>query len=383
VVIQPNQRAPLPFDAPNRFFAWGEFRIPWKLTVAPLFDVHTGFPYSVINQSHEFVGPRNEMRFPRSASTDLQILREVLVPFPGKEHHHARIGASVFNVFNRYDPATCKTILTVIASTNSSPPQTGPFGASLFWSFRYEDCSQLGDSCPFTWALDDSDRDCADRQSSSNADDIVERILQQDALRKAQLNGYIATRHYIAVNKQRRAEMLVEVACTNNNEKKFAILSEEGSSAIRKHVFYKMLQEETQASRHDTSGSTRITPANYGFQLLGKEVIDERPAYLLRVTPESHNKYLIDGRIWVDATDYSIVRSEGNPARSSSFWTRDVHFVHTYQKVGPFWLAASTHSVSEIRIFGEAELTIHNSNYTLNSPDNRTAKAEFPAGVAR
>jgi hypothetical protein len=144
-----------------------------------------------------------------------------------------------------------------------------------------------------------------------------------------------------------------------------------------------MLQEEIEASRRDTSGSTRITPDNYEFHLLGKEVMEERPAYLLRVTPKTHSKYLIDGRIWVDATDYSIVRIEGSPAQDPSFWTHDVHFVHTYQKVGPFWFAASTHSVSEIRIFGEAELTIENSNYTLNRSDNRTAKAEFPAGLAR
>jgi outer membrane lipoprotein-sorting protein len=220
-----------------------------------------------------------------------------------------------------------------------------------------------------------------DPQATAGA--IVERVLEQDALRRAQLNGYTATRHYIAVNKQRRAEMLVEITCTTNNGKRFTILSEEGSSAIRKHVFYKMLQEEIEASRRDTSGSTRITPDNYEFQLLGKEVIEERPAYVLRVIPKNQNKYLIDGRIWVDATDYSIVRIEGSPARNPSFWTRDVHFVHTYQKVGPFWLAASTHSMSEIRIFGEAELTIQTSHYTLNPPDNRTAKAEFQAGVAR
>jgi outer membrane lipoprotein-sorting protein len=215
------------------------------------------------------------------------------------------------------------------------------------------------------------------------ADDIVQTMLQRDALRKAQISGYTATRHYIAVNKQRRAEMLVGLTCRSNGEKQFTILSEEGSSAIRKHVFHKMLQEETEASRRDTSGSTRITPDNYEFLSIGKEVMEERPAYLLRVTPKSHDKYLIDGRIWVDASDYSIVRIEGSPARNPSFWTHDVHFVHTYHKVGPFWFAASTHSVSEIRMFGEAELTIENSNYTLNPSDNRTAKAEFPAGLAR
>jgi hypothetical protein len=220
-----------------------------------------------------------------------------------------------------------------------------------------------------------------DPQAAAGA--IVERVLQQDALRRAQLNGYTATRHYLAVNKQRRAEMLVAITCTTNNGKTFTILSEEGSSAIRKHVFYKMLQEEIEASRRDTSGSTRITPDNYEFQLVGKEVMEERPAYVLRVIPKNQNKYLIDGRIWVDATDYSIIRIEGSPARNPSFWTHDVHFVHTYQKVGPFWLAASTHSMSEIRIFGEAELTIQTSHYTLNPPDNRTARAQLQARVTR
>src|ERR1700723_2735508 len=68
------------------------------------------------------------------------------------------------------------------------------------------------------------------------ADGIVERMLQHDAVRRAQINGYTATRHYIAVNKQRRAEMLVRITCASNGEKEFAILSEQGSSAIRKHV---------------------------------------------------------------------------------------------------------------------------------------------------
>jgi len=97
-VIQPNQRGRLNFDAPNRFLAWGEIAAPWKLTFAPVLDIHTGFPYSTIDQSREFVGPRNELRFPRFVSTDLQVWREIRLPIKEK---HARIGFGVFNVFNR------------------------------------------------------------------------------------------------------------------------------------------------------------------------------------------------------------------------------------------------------------------------------------------
>jgi hypothetical protein len=61
-------------------------------------DTHTGFPYSTIDQRREFVGPRNESRFPRFVATDLQVWREIRLPIKEK---HARVGFGVFNVFNR------------------------------------------------------------------------------------------------------------------------------------------------------------------------------------------------------------------------------------------------------------------------------------------
>jgi carboxypeptidase family protein len=96
-VVQRNQRGLLNFDTPNRLLAWGEIAVPWKLTFAPVLDVHTGFPYSTVNQYRDFVGPRNELRFPRFVSADLQVWREIRLPIKEK---HARIGFGVFNVFN-------------------------------------------------------------------------------------------------------------------------------------------------------------------------------------------------------------------------------------------------------------------------------------------
>jgi hypothetical protein len=211
--------------------------------------------------------------------------------------------------------------------------------------------------------------------------EVVAKMVEQDALRRTESNGYTATRRYLAVNQNGRAAMVVRVTCAGDGEKRFTILSEEGSTAIRSHVLYKMLKEETEASSPGTSGKTRITPSNYNFLLLGKGLIENRPAYVLRITPKENNQYLIDGNIWVDATDYSIVRIEGGPAKNPSYWTNNIHFVRTYQKVGPFWLAASTHSVSHIRIFGDAELTIENSYYTLNSSNDHIAKADYPAKI--
>lgn len=96
-LIEPNQRGPLSFDVPNRVLAWGDIAAPWKLIIAPVIDVHTGFPYSTVDQYREFVGPRNKLRYPRFVSTDIQVWRDVPLPI---EKMHARIGFGAFNVFD-------------------------------------------------------------------------------------------------------------------------------------------------------------------------------------------------------------------------------------------------------------------------------------------
>ena len=216
-----------------------------------------------------------------------------------------------------------------------------------------------------------------------SADDVVAKMIRTDVERRSELTGYTALRRYVAVNKDRRAEMVVRVDCSPDGSKQFTIVSEEGSSSIRKHAFYKMLSEETMASRRETRDGNHITPANYTFNMLGQDTLDTGPAYVLAIIPKTENKYLIQGRIWVNAKDYSIVRVEGQPAQNPSFWVHDVHFIHTYQRVGQFWFAASTHSTSEIRIFGRSELTIENSDYVLNPPNTRIAEADSVASLVR
>jgi outer membrane receptor for ferrienterochelin and colicin len=102
-VIQANDRGRLSFDAPNRFLLWATLTGPLKLTIVPVYELHTGFPYSVENEFREYVGPRNINRFPRFSSFDLQVTRRVSLPI-GDHHLHARVGVGVFNLFNHFNP---------------------------------------------------------------------------------------------------------------------------------------------------------------------------------------------------------------------------------------------------------------------------------------
>jgi hypothetical protein len=132
-VIQANQRGRLGFDSPNRFLAWGEIAVPWKLTLMPVFDLHTGFPYSVENQSREFVGPRNGLRFPRFESVDLQVQREIRLPM--FKERKAKVGFGVFNLLNHDNPRDVQNNLDSYRFGDSFNPVVRTFRAKFVLGF--------------------------------------------------------------------------------------------------------------------------------------------------------------------------------------------------------------------------------------------------------
>jgi hypothetical protein len=209
----------------------------------------------------------------------------------------------------------------------------------------------------------------SDQAVVPSADEIVARMVQRDAERRSALAGYTNVRQYVLENTAHRkqASMVVRAVQREDGSKEFEIISSSGWSGARKHVFPKLLESESEASRPGT-GDSRITPQNYSFSVLRVEEIDGRKAYVLAATPKQPEKYLMRGTIWVDAEDFAIVRIEGTPARNPSFWVKSVQFAHRYEKHGQFWLAASDKSVSDARIIGPTELRIDYVDYVLHEP---------------
>jgi hypothetical protein len=60
---------------------------------------------------------------------------------------------------------------------------------------------------------------------------------------------------------------------------------------------------------------------------------------------------------------------EAEPAKNPSFWTKNSEIEQVYMKVSGFWLPVRNHSITEIRLGGTAELTIHYSNYRITSKE--------------
>lgn len=102
-VIRPNVSGILPSDVPNRVVSWGVFHMPWALTVSPVIDVHTGYPYSNVDVIQNYVGVPNGSRFPTFFSADAQVYRDFHLHLPLTEHgsrHKVRVGLYSINLTN-------------------------------------------------------------------------------------------------------------------------------------------------------------------------------------------------------------------------------------------------------------------------------------------
>ncbi|MFB3902052.1 MAG: hypothetical protein ACE15E_01240 [Acidobacteriota bacterium] len=212
------------------------------------------------------------------------------------------------------------------------------------------------------------------------APEIVERMVARDNERLASLSGYTGMRTYRFENKRfnKRAEMTVRVVCDSAGGKTFEVTAEKGSGFVRNRIIRKMLDAEREASRKGDHEQTRIIPVNYDFRLVSHEILDGRAVYVLGISPKTENKFLICGRVWIDAEDLAISRIEGRPAKNPSFWIRSVNVVHRYARTGQFWLPVMNESKAKARVFGPTELAIEYFDYVTHVRD---AHAAGPAGA--
>src|SRR5438445_7491056 len=77
------------------------------------------------------------------------------------------------------------------------------------------------------------------------------------------------------------------------------------------------MESETEAASGKSHRDSTITAANYTFTLLGEQDLGANHCFVVQATPTRSDKYLFEGKVWIDAQDYAVVQIVGHPAKSS------------------------------------------------------------------
>jgi outer membrane lipoprotein-sorting protein len=217
--------------------------------------------------------------------------------------------------------------------------------------------------------------------------DIAAKLAQNNRRRQQELQSYTGERQYHLVYSgfpgRREADLVVEVKYEAPDKKEFTVISESGSKLIVNRVFKKLLETEKEAADEKAQAGTAMTEDNYKFELLGREDVDGRPAYVLHVEPKTENKLLYRGKIWVDAADFAVAKIEAEPAKRPSMWISKTTVHHVYSKVGEFWLPAQNESNTDVRLGGHAILSIHYRDYKVVSEKESPGSNALPDAIVR
>jgi TonB dependent receptor-like, beta-barrel/Carboxypeptidase regulatory-like domain len=124
-VIGVNQYAPSSTDVPHRFTARGRVMPTNRWLLLGIFDWRTGVPYSIVDESLDFVGARDSERFPDFVRLEVGLERRFQV---GKLRPW--IGVRVWNALNAFLPNDVQA--------NLGSPAFGSFYNSEYRQFRIQ-----------------------------------------------------------------------------------------------------------------------------------------------------------------------------------------------------------------------------------------------------
>ena len=183
---------------------------------------------------------------------------------------------------------------------------------------------------------------------------LLDRFLAAD---DQPLVSYRAFRHLSATTRGGRMSASIDAWTTLDPVHGFTyeITSMEGSGLIQKKVLIAALEAEQKAVESANRGQSALTPANYEF-------LDVMPidAHLVKVDVRPRRKHvmLVNGALVIESDSADLVRVEGELSQRPSFWTRRVHVVREYDRVGGVHVPVSMKSTADVLIVGSSSFSM-------------------------
>ena len=206
---------------------------------------------------------------------------------------------------------------------------------------------------------------------------VLAELAAHNEERKAALHDYTVLRTYQVVDLKGKvhAEEIGRMEFFSPDKKAFTLTSESGSGLVRHMALNALINSEIEAAAGKEHRDSAISTDNYSLNLLGEQQLGPYHCFVAEAVPKRKDKYLFEGRVWIDANDYSVVRIEGHPATKLSFWIQRADFVRQYQKIDGFWLPERDETLVHVRLYGKKILKIEHRNYVVNTDQTTNARS--------
>ena len=212
----------------------------------------------------------------------------------------------------------------------------------------------------------------AGAQQAQDAASVIRMVDNAVRLRVENVVSFTDVEHYAVYRGGNEhhpvAEMTVRDSYTKGKGKTYAVLSQSGSSIVLKFGLKPLLEDETAINVPGKAAQSWFTSTNYDMTLQGgAQQVNGRACYTLAVKPKRKAPNMVDGTIWVDAKDGTLVKVEGTASKSPSPFAGTTHMMREYKNIEGYAMATHARAESKSYLFGRTVVVIDYREYRLDA----------------
>ncbi|MGP8252013.1 MAG: hypothetical protein ACLQHF_08265 [Terracidiphilus sp.] len=164
------------------------------------------------------------------------------------------------------------------------------------------------------------------------------------------------------------AEMTVKTTYKKGAGKSYEVQSQSGSAIVQHFGLRPLLDNEKTVNLPGNVEHSWFNSANYEMKLKpgGVQRLDGRDCYVLDVTAQRKAPNMINGQLWADANDGSIVKLDGIASKSPSPFAGTTHLMRQYIELEGYPMATHARADSSSALFGRTVVVIDYGGYHLD-----------------
>jgi hypothetical protein len=204
-----------------------------------------------------------------------------------------------------------------------------------------------------------------------NVAEVIHLVDAAVAARFDNILGFTDIEHYAVYRggdeTHPAAEMTVKDTYQKGVGKTYTVLSQSGSSIFLHFGLKPLLSNEQTINLPGNVEKSWFSSANYEMKLKpgGVQKVNGRDCFAFAITPKEKATNMIDGTMWVDAQDGTLVKIDGTASKNPSAFSGTTHMMRQYANVNGFSMAVHARAESSSFLFGQTVVTIDYSDYHL------------------
>jgi len=204
---------------------------------------------------------------------------------------------------------------------------------------------------------------------AQSPDTVITHVEAVIRARFEHIAKYLVREHYAVYRNgaaETAAEQTVQVTYQKSTGITYTTVSKVGSSMWLSRAIEPALESEREVNDVTTRHQVMLTADNYEFKVdPASDSVNGRDCFVVDLKPRRKSPYLLNGKAWVDAKTYLLVRMRGTQSKSSSLLAGLPLITRDFAPVSGFAMVVHEEIEAHTFLFGQTVIKIDYDGYDI------------------